>query len=79
VRVPGSVVEVEAERRMVRLAPEAARTVVRQYEGWLDRLVQHPASGRRMTWRRLIEEQAIDYGQAVLGDGEDYRPYVMDY
>ena len=36
-----------------------------------------------MTWRRLIEEQAIAYGQAVLGEreggGDGYRPYVMDY
>jgi CRISPR-associated protein Cas1 len=81
------------EEGTVRLAPEAGRIVVRQYEAWLDRLVVHPASGRRMKWRRLIEAQVIAYGRAVrAAAGEDgmaaevaadadggYRPYVMDY
>jgi len=67
------------EEGMVRLAPEAGRIVVRQYEAWLDRLVVHPPSGRRMKWRRLVEAQAIAYGRALVEDGGSYQPYVMDY
>jgi CRISPR-associated protein Cas1 len=61
-----------------RIGREAARAMIRGYEAWLDRPVKSPRGGRRVLWRRLVEEQAVAYA-AHVGGGEPYRPYVMDY
>ena len=52
--------------------------LIRGYETWLNREVKSPRSGKRVQWRRLIEEQVVAYGRHCRGD-EPYRPYVMDY
>jgi CRISPR-associated protein Cas1 len=61
-----------------RLGGAAVATVIRQYERWLDRPIRSPRSGRRILWRRLIEEQAVALADHLRG-GEPYRPYRMDY
>ena len=61
-----------------RIGRDAARALIRGYEFWLDRPIKSPRSGRRVLWRRLVEEQVVAYADHVDG-GEPYRPYVMDY
>jgi CRISPR-associated protein Cas1 len=69
--------EPRAEGRC-RIARAGAEALVRGWEGWLDRPVKSPRRGRRVQWRRLIEEQAVAYADHVAG-GPPYQPYVMDY
>jgi CRISPR-associated protein Cas1 len=52
--------------------------LIRGYEQWLDRPIKSPRFGRRILWRRLVEEQVVAFAAAVAG-GPDYVPYAMDY
>ncbi len=61
-----------------RIGRDAAAAMIRGWEAWLDRPIQSPRGGRRVLWRRLVEEQVVAYA-AHVGGGEPYRAYVMDY
>jgi len=61
-----------------RVLPDGRKALVRGYEGWLDRPVRNPATGRRAVWRGVIDSQVGAFAAHVRGDG-DYRPYIMDY
>lgn len=52
--------------------------VIRNYEAWLARPIRDPATGRRISWRKLLERQAAAYRRHVLNEAE-YMPYIMDY
>ncbi len=62
----------------VRLGGDARRQVIRTYEQWLDRPVKSPRNGRKVVWRRLIEEQVLAYAAHCRGEAT-YAPYRMDY
>jgi CRISP-associated protein Cas1 len=62
----------------VRLARAGQDAIVRHFEERCARLVTNPRTGRRMTWRRLMREQAEAYAAHIEGRGP-YRPYVLDY
>lgn len=62
----------------IRMGREGHGPLIRGYETWLNREVKSPRSGKRVQWRRLIEEQVVAYGRHCRGD-EPYRAYVMDY
>lgn len=62
----------------VRIGAEARRTLLRQYEEALSRPLRSPRSGRKVAWRRLIEDQARAYA-AHMRDEAPYAPYKMDY
>lgn len=62
----------------VRLGRAGADLIVRRYEERCEGLVTHPRSKRRMTWRRLMREQAAAYAAHAEG-GETYVPYVIGY
>jgi CRISPR-associated protein Cas1 len=62
----------------VRLSRAGAETIVRRYEERCERTVNSPRSGKRVTWRRLMREQAEAYGAHVEGRSV-YRPYVIDH
>lgn len=62
----------------VRLTGDGRRQAIRTYEQWLDRPVQSARNGRKVVWRRLIEEQVLAYARSFGGD-EAYAPYRMDY
>jgi CRISPR-associated protein Cas1 len=51
--------------------------LIRAYERWLDRPVVSPRSGRRILWRRLIEEQVVAYARHCRGE-QRYQAYEMD-
>jgi CRISPR-associated protein Cas1 len=52
--------------------------LIRGYEDRAERAVKSLRSGNRVTWRRLIREQAEAYAAHVEG-GARYRPYVLDH
>ncbi len=62
----------------VRLARAGSDAIVRRYEERCERTVKSPRSGKRVTWRRLMREQAEAYGAHVEGRSV-YRPYVIDH
>jgi CRISPR-associated protein Cas1 len=62
----------------VRLSRAGSDALVRRYEERCERLVTSPRFKRRMTWRRLMREQAESYAAHVEGR-EAYRPYVIDH
>ncbi len=61
-----------------RLSRQGADTVVRRYEERCEGLVKSPRSGKRVTWRRLMREQAESYAAHIEGRS-DYRPFVIDH
>ncbi|MGH6847847.1 MAG: CRISPR-associated endonuclease Cas1 [Methylocella sp.] len=62
----------------LRLGRAGQDAMIRHFEERCARLVTNPRSGRRVTWRRLIREQAEAYAARIEGRAP-YRPYVLDY
>ena len=62
----------------LRLGREGSNALVRAYEERCERAVTSVRSGKRVSWRRLMREQAEAYGAHVEGKGR-YRPYVLDH
>lgn len=61
-----------------RLGREGQRTLIRFYEERCGNAVTSPRSGARVSWRRLMREQAEAYA-AHVEDRAPYRPYVLDH
>jgi CRISPR-associated protein Cas1 len=51
--------------------------LIRAYEERAEKPVTSPRSGKRVSWRRLMREQAEAFAKAVETGG-DYHPYVLD-
>lgn len=62
----------------VRLGRAGSETIVRRYEERCESTVTSVRSSKRVSWRRLMREQAEGYAAHVEGRGE-YRPYVIDH
>ena len=60
-----------------RIGPEGMQALIRAYEERAAHAVLDPQRGRKVTWRRLMREQADRYAAHVEGR-ETYQPYVMD-
>ena len=67
----------------VRLAREGHGAVIGGYQQRLAGAVQSPRTKRRVTWRRLIQEEAVAYARHCRGDGgrgeAGYVPYRLDH
>ncbi len=61
----------------MRLGRAGQNALIRHFEERCARLVTNPRSGRRVTWRRLMREQAEAYAAHIDGQAP-YRPYVLD-
>ena len=61
-----------------RIGREGMEALVRAYEARCDHAVLDKAGGRRLTWRRLIREQAQRYAAHAEGRAT-YVPYVLDH
>lgn len=74
---------VEGGGGAVRVSPEGRTAIVHGYQRWVARPVKSTENGKRVTWRRLMEEQVNAYARHVRHrDGEPasaFRPYRMDY
>ncbi|MEQ8585019.1 MAG: CRISPR-associated endonuclease Cas1 [Thalassobaculaceae bacterium] len=66
------------EDRSCHVGREGKAALIRGYEDWLARPIKSPRTGDKVSWRRLIGEQAVAFGRHCR-DEEPYRPYVMDY
>jgi CRISPR-associated protein Cas1 len=62
----------------LRLGREGQAALVRSYEDRCENAVTSPRSGARVSWRRLMREQAEGYAAHAEGRAE-YRPYVLDH
>jgi CRISP-associated protein Cas1 len=62
----------------VRIINGGMAALIRGYEERAESLIKSPRSGTRVTWRRLMIEQAEKLAAHVEG-GPAYQPYVMDY
>ena len=60
------------------MSNEAMAAIIRAYEDRASGLIESPRSRHRVTWRRLMLEQAEAYA-AHVEDRQPYRPYSMDY
>jgi CRISPR-associated protein Cas1 len=61
-----------------RLSRAASDAIVRRYEDRCEQTVTSPRSGKRVTWRRLMREQADAYAAHIEGRAT-YRPFVIDH
>lgn len=82
-RVLGEAVFERQEDGSVRLARAGHAALIGGYQARLAGAVQSPRTKRRVTWRRLILEEAVAYAGHCRGDagrgGEGYRPYRLDH
>ena len=62
----------------VRLAREGHAAIIGGYQSRMADAIQSPRTKRRLTWRRLIEEEIVAYGRHCRG-GEPFAPYRLDY
>jgi CRISP-associated protein Cas1 len=62
----------------VRLGRNGQNALIRFYEERCENAVTSPRSGARVSWRRLMREQAEAYAAHVEGRAP-YRPYVLDH
>jgi CRISPR-associated protein Cas1 len=63
---------------VMRLGNSGYAAIVRAYEERAEGLVKSPRNDNRVTWRRLILEQAEDLAAYFEGSRE-FSPYVMNY
>jgi CRISP-associated protein Cas1 len=61
-----------------RLAREGHAAIIGGYQARLAGAVQSPRTKRRVTWRRLIQEETVAYARHCRGD-EGYQPYRLDH
>lgn len=73
---PGQFTETDTGR--LRMAPDAIRRAIREYENWMQTPITDPQDGRRTTWRGLMETQILTYMRHIRGV-VSYRPFVMDF
>ena len=62
----------------MRLARDGQSALIRSYEERCEGAVTSARSGKRVSWRRLMREQAEAYAAHVEGRAT-YEPYVMDH
>lgn len=62
----------------MRLKTSGQAAIIRGYEERASSLVKSARSGNRVTWRRIMQEQAEALAAHVEGR-DSYQPYVMDY
>jgi CRISPR-associated protein Cas1 len=67
-----------SDPRHCRILPQARRTVIRQWESWLDNPIRNPRTGKRLMWRGLIEDHILAYVRS-LRTAEPFVPYHMDH
>ena len=64
----------------VRIGADARKAIIHGYEQATGRLVKSPHSGRRRTWRVLMQEEAGAFGRHCPSRGaEVFRPYRLDH
>lgn len=67
----------------VRLARDGHAAIIGGYQQRLAGAVVSPRTKRRVTWRRLIQEEAVAYARHCRGDGgrgeAGYVPYRLDH
>lgn len=64
----------------VRIMPEARTAIIRGYESATARLTTSRHSGRRRTWRALIEEEAGAYAAHCRDPaGRGFAPHLLDH
>ena len=61
-----------------RMSNDGYRAVVKAYEERAEGLVTSARGKHRVTWRRLMLEQAQDFA-AHLDEGRTFEPYIMNY
>jgi CRISPR-associated protein Cas1 len=54
------------------------KALIRGYEERLDSAITSPCSGRKVKWRRLMDEQVLALKRHTAGE-ETYQPYEMDH
>ncbi len=62
----------------VRMKSSGGDALIRAYETRANGKVKSPRTGKRITWRRLMVEQAFSLAAHVEGS-KVYSPYIMDY
>ena len=62
----------------LRMNREAGDGLIRAYENRVSGRVKSPRTGRKVTWRQLMVEQAFSLASHYEG-AKTYQPYIMDY
>ena len=62
----------------IRMTREGSNNLIRAYENRIGGRVKNPRTGRKITWRQLMVDQAFFLAAHYEGL-EDYKPYIMDY
>ncbi|MGB5987378.1 MAG: CRISPR-associated endonuclease Cas1 [Desulfobacterales bacterium] len=67
-----------ASRRPVEMKPRVCRTLITAYEEMMNRTFQDPPTGKQLSYRRLILNQARQWAEMVQTEDEVYQPFVWE-
>jgi len=59
------------------LSDEARKTFIHAFEAKMNAAVTHPATGRRLDYRRCIDEQVKIMASVIRGKQASYTPMVL--
>ncbi len=62
----------------LRMNREASNGLIRAYENRVTGRVKSPRTGKKVSWRQLMVEQAFSLASHYEG-AKTYKPYIMDY
>jgi len=65
--------------RSCRIEPAARRALIQGHESWCAQNVTSRRTGRMLSWRALLEEEARALADLFVGDVDSFKPYELDY
>ncbi len=60
------------------MKPRVCRTLITAYEEMMNRTFQDPPTGKQLSYRRLILNQARQWAEMVQTEDEVYQPFVWE-
>lgn len=68
---------VSYNEKAVLLTKEGIKKVISAFEQKLDTLIMYEPSGEKISYKKIIYEQAIHYKRVILGEESKYNPYYL--
>lgn len=66
------------KRRPVEMKPAISRALIKAYEEMMTRSISHPGTGKQITYRFLLLQQAREFGNYLKEEQADYRPFSWE-
>ena len=65
-------------KRPIEMKPAIIRALIRAYEEMMTRSISHPGTGKKLTYRFLLLQQARDFASYLKEEQGDYKPFSWE-